>query len=343
MSTLFTFAPAFDHTLAGHPENAARSTAVSNLLHQTGLLDDLKQVEPTPATNAQLIRVHHFSLIERVEAVSLRGGGSLDQDTYATDLSFASASLAAGSAAQAVDLIMAGEADNGYLFLRPPGHHAEYRHPGGFCLFNNVAFAARQAQNQHKLARVAIIDFDVHHGNGTQDIFYREDGVLFVSMHQYGPYFYPGTGAAQEMGELRGWGKTLNIPLPPNVGDVGYLRIMDELVYHKLKAYQPQFIFVSAGFDAHWADPLASAGMTLAGYAHMARRLVEMAHEFCHGRVLFVQEGGYLLDALAYGVLNSLYALLGRDELRDPLGPYPHRESNIDDLIAGIHKMHLKK
>lgn len=343
MSTLFTFAPALDHTLAGHPENASRSTAVINLLRKTGILNNLKQVEPTPATNAQLIRVHHFSLVERVEALSLRGGGSLDQDTYATDRSFECASLAAGSAAQAVDLIMAGEADNGYLFVRPPGHHAEYRHVGGFCLFNNVAFAARQAQHEHKLGRVAIIDFDVHHGNGTQDIFYREEGVLFISMHQYGRYFYPGTGASQEMGELRGWGKTLNIPLPPGVGDTGYLQIMDDLVYHKLKAFRPEFILVSAGFDAHWADPLASAAMTLTGYALLAQRLVDIARELCHGRVLFVQEGGYLLDALSFGVLNSLYALLGRDELRDPIGPFPHRETKINDLIAGIHKMHLKK
>jgi acetoin utilization deacetylase AcuC-like enzyme len=343
MSTLFTFAPANDHTLSGHPENATRGTAVLNLLRKSGVLPDLKQVVPLSATSRQLIQVHHFSLVERLEAVSLRGGGSLDQDTYATAESFALASLAAGSAAQAVDLIMAGEADNGYLFLRPPGHHAEYRHSGGFCLFNNVAFAARQAQLVHKLKRVAIIDFDVHHGNGTQDIFYRDADTLFVSVHQFGRYFYPGTGAAQEMGELRGWGYTLNVPLPPGVGDVGYGQIFDDVIYPKLRAFQPEFILVSAGYDAHWADPLASAALTLTGYVSLVRQLIEMAEDLCHGRVLFVQEGGYLLDALACGVLNTLYALLGRDQIRDPLGPFPHRETDISDLVTGIHKMHLKK
>jgi acetoin utilization deacetylase AcuC-like enzyme len=204
----------------------------------------------------------------------------------------------------------------------------------GFCLFNNVAAAARQAQAVHGAKRILILDFDVHHGNGTQDIFYEDDSVLFMSLHLFVPYaFYPGTGAMYESGTDEGLGYTVNVPLPPRVGDVGYSRIFTEVIGPKATQFKPDFILVSAGFDAHWQDPLAMGGLSLAGYAQIGRALTEMANELCSGRILFVLEGGYQLNALAYGVLNTVYALIGRDDVQDPLGPMPQPEQDVTELL----------
>lgn len=341
MTTLFTYASGAAHTQAGHPEHAGRTQAIRQLLEDEGALADLLSFPPRPAQLEQLLRVHDKSMIERVRQVSLAGGGMLDADTYTTAASYEEALLAAGSCCAAVDQVMSGAVQNALAVIRPPGHHAERRRVGGFCLFNNAAVAARQAQVVHGVERVLIVDFDVHHGNGTQDIFYEDKSVLFVSLHQYGRYFYPGTGAAQEMGVGDGRGFTLNVPLPLRVGDRGYGRIFDELIRPKAAAFKPGMIIVSAGFDAHWADPLASQGLTLTGYAQLSRALIEMADAWCDGRILFVLEGGYLLQALAYGVLNLAYALNGRDRVQDPLGPLPQAETAVDDLLNQLKQLHL--
>lgn len=343
MTTLFIYSPATGHTFPHHPENANRGIAIHNVLEREGLFSDLFVLPPQAATDAQLLRTHHANLVEMVHGVSLRGGGRLDADTYATAESYDLARIAAGSACLGVDYLLTGKAHNGFVVARPPGHHAEYRHVGGFCLFNNVAAAARQAQRVHKLQRVLILDFDVHHGNGTQDIFYNDDSVLFISLHQYGHYFYPGTGALKEMGGEKGVGYTLNVPLPPQVGNAGYARLFREVILPKARAFQPELILVSAGYDAHWADPLASAALSLRGYAAISQELVSLADELCHGRVLFVLEGGYLLDALAYGVLNSVYALLKRDVVQDPLGEFAEAETDVRPLVDTLHKLHLIK
>jgi len=186
------------------------------------------------------------------------------------------------------------------------------------------------------------VDFDVHHGNGTQHIFYNDQSVLFSSIHLYMPqFFYPGIGSFGEMGQGKGNGYTVNVPLPPRVGDVGYGRILTELIRPKALDFAPDLILVSAGFDAHWQDPLASAGLSLTGYARMARILVELAAEVCNGRILFVLEGGYNQDVLAYGILNVIYALLGRDELYDPLGPLPVPEPDVTDILRQLKRRHL--
>jgi acetoin utilization deacetylase AcuC-like enzyme len=236
---------------------------------------------------------------------------------------------------------MTGKARNGIALVRPPGHHAERNRVSGFCLFNNVAAAARQAQVVHGAKRVLVLDFDVHHGNGTQDIFYDDDTVLFVSMHLYAPHFYPGLGSLNETGVGKGKGFTLNVPLPAYVGDEGYMRVFRELVYPRVTAFQPDLTLISAGFDAHWQDPLAAAGLSLTGYANLARALVVMADNICDGRILFILEGGYRLQALTYGVLNVVYALVGRDEVQDRLGPMPHAESDVSDLIYQLKQRHL--
>ncbi|MEW5987626.1 MAG: histone deacetylase [Chloroflexota bacterium] len=341
MTTLFLYSPAPGHSQEGHPENSGRAAAIYSLFEQKNILADLQAVRPEAATLEQLALAHSPSLIEQVRRTSLSGDWMLDADTYVAPESFAAACLAAGAACTGVDHILGGAGQNGLVVARPPGHHASTNRAAGFCLFNNVATAARHAQKQHGLRRVLILDFDVHHGDGTQSIFYQDPSVLFVSLHLYYPYFYPGTGSAGEVGTGAGVGYTLNAPLPPYVGDVGYRRLLRELVEPRVAQFRPELVLVSAGFDAHWADPLSAAGLSLVGYAQMARDLVSLAGRQCQGRILFVLEGGYLLRALSYGVLNVAYALLGRDQTEDPLGPMPQPESDVTNLLVELQRLHL--
>jgi len=342
MGTVLVYAPAMAHTLRSHPESHERMVGLMPVLEQYGVLAELNVLPVGPATADQLRRVHTDSLIERIRQVSLSGGGLLDHgDTYATSDSYHLALLAVGGCCAAVDHILTGKATNGLAIVRPPGHHAGRDHVSGFCLFNNVAAAARHAQMAHGVKRVMILDFDVHHGNGTQDIFYEDDSVLFVSMHLFAPFFYPGIGSLNETGRGRGEGFTVNIPLPPYVGDNGYLRLLNEVVLPRVAVFRPEFILVSAGFDAHWRDPLAAAGLSLTGYAAIARALMEMAFHYCDGRILFVLEGGYQLEALSFGLLNLTYALIGRDEIQDRLGPMPQAERDISALLDQLKQRHL--
>jgi acetoin utilization deacetylase AcuC-like enzyme len=342
MTTLLVYAPAMAHTLRNHPESHERLAGMLPWLERQGALSGLMDIPPVPATTEQLRRVHSATLIETIRQVSMSGGGLLDHgDTYATADSYQLARVALGGCCAAVDHIMTEQARNGIALVRPPGHHAENDRVSGFCLFNNVAAAARQAQAVHGVRRVLIFDYDVHHGNGTQDIFYDDDSVLFMSMHLYAPYFYPGVGSLNETGSGKGKGYTLNIPLPPYVGDNGYVRIFDEVVRQKAMAFKPDLILVSAGFDAHWQDPLSAAGLSLTGYGHIGRALIELANELCDGRALFVLEGGYQLEVLTSGVLNLIFALTGRDEIQDHLGTLPHEESDVADLLYQLKQHHL--
>ena len=345
MKPIFVSVPASEHTLKGHPENAGRVDAILHLLEQYQVTADMLTLEPQAATVEQLKRVHTNSMVEKVWQASAHNWQRLDVDTYVTPSSYDLARLAAGSAAAAVDKIMTGEAKTGVALIRPPGHHAERDRVGGFCLFNNVAVAARQAQVVYGAKRIIVIDFDVHHGNGTQDIFYSDPDVLFVSLHLYIPrFFYPGTGGADEVGSGSGEGATLNVPMPLGVGDEGYLRAFTELVRRKAEAFEPELILVSAGYDAHWADPLTpsdTTGLSLTGYTQMVREILDMAETLCQGRVLFVLEGGYYFPALAHGVLNTIYALLGRDEIIDPLGPAPEDGRDISQLLFNLQQRHL--
>ncbi|HIP72071.1 MAG TPA: histone deacetylase [Anaerolineae bacterium] len=343
MSTGIVYAPALAHEKIGHPECNARISHILPFLEKAGVLADLVNLEAVPATAVQLEQVHNKALVNHVQRVSGSGGGLLDYgDTYATAESYDLARLAAGAGMTAVDAIMRGEIQNGFALVRPPGHHAEQDRVSGFCLFNNVAVAARHAQREHETKRVLIVDFDVHHGNGTQDIFYRDDSVLFVSIHLFVPrLFYPGTGSKRETGFAGGKGYTLNVPLMPYVGDAGYGRIFQELIRPKAVAFQPDIILVSAGFDAHWRDPLAMAGLSLTGYAQMGQALRQLADELCDGRILFIFEGGYEIDVLSHGILNLFYTLLGQDNITDPYGPMPQEEPDIASLLAELKQSHL--
>jgi acetoin utilization deacetylase AcuC-like enzyme len=341
MTTILMYEPAPGHTWANHPENEQRLTGMLSFLEENGVLGELERLSSEPAGGRQVTRVHTAGLVERVRALAARGGGNLDPDTYVTGQSYELALQAAGSCSTAVDALLTGRGKNGIALVRPPGHHAERERAGGFCLFNNVAIAARQAQAVHGIRRIMIVDYDVHHGNGTQDIFYDDENVLYLSTHLYHPFFYPGTGAATEIGRGAGRGTTVNVPFPRGVGDRGYRRAFEAVLVPSARAFRPELILVSVGFDAHWRDPLASAALSLTGYAVLSQILLDLADEQCSGRILFVLEGGYFQKALQYGILNLTYGLTGRDEIVDPLGPMPGREQAVGDLIERLQSLHM--
>ncbi len=326
------------HTYPGHPEHAGRLEAITAGLEQTGLLDRLTRVPALPATEEEIARVHTQAYIRQVRRVAEQGGGHLDPDTYVVTRSYAAALLAAGGLQKLTRAVLDGEIDNGFALVRPPGHHATTGRGMGFCLFNNIAVAAQDALTHPGVERVMIVDFDVHHGNGTQDVFETNPGVLFISAHQ-SPH-YPGTGRVDEIGRGAGRGTTVNIPLPAGAGDAGYAATLEEIVWPIARRYDPQLVLVSAGFDAHWSDPLAMMRLSLPGYAQMARELVAMAQELCDGRLVFTLEGGYDLVVLSNAVQNVFHALLGEHTISDPIGPCPYEETSIAGRIAEVKRAH---
>ena len=339
MDTAYVFGPIYlEHNLASHPENASRLERVLSALEEHGILARSQLLEPVPATIEALQRVHTPDLIDRVRRLAETGGGYTDPDTYVSSRSFDAALAAAGGTVRATEAVLAGEVANGFALVRPPGHHATATRAMGFCLFNNVAVAARAALAGGKAKRVLIVDFDVHHGNGTQDAFDSDPAVFYTSTHQY-PH-YPGTGNWDEIGLGQGERTSLNIPLPAGVGDAGYGRIFAELVWPAAQRFDPDLMLISAGYDAHWSDPLAQMNLSLAGYAWLQNELVQMAKHLCSGRIVFALEGGYQLDVVACGVLNAFYAMMGDDTIADPLGPSPYPERPVEALVARLREVH---
>jgi acetoin utilization deacetylase AcuC-like enzyme len=340
MTTAYVYDPLYlAHRLSGHVESPERLERVIKTLEQEGLFERLSALEPTPATEAEIELVHSRAYRLRVQQVSARGGGQLDPDTYVNENSYEAGLLAAGGVNVAVRAVLHNEIGNAFCLVRPPGHHATPDRGMGFCLFNNVAVAARVAQKESGLERVMIVDLDVHHGNGTQDIFFQDPSVLYFSTHQYG-YFYPGTGHWRETGRGQGDGTTVNIPLPAGVGDNGYNTVFRSLLWPVARRFRPQLILVSAGFDAHWGDPLAAMLLSLTGYANLVRELCLIAQSLCDGRIVFALEGGYHLEVLACSVLNTFYALLGDEKIVDPIGPSPADELPIEELIDELYRFH---
>ena len=329
------------HSERGHPESPQRLEAIMQVWQDQHLLKKLVAVEPTPATDERLLRVHSQKHLNTLEYADRRGGLQIDGDTYMNEYSRQAAYLAAGGAMNAVDAVMQGKVDASFLLARPPGHHATRDLAMGFCLLNNAAVAAQYAIDQYGLERVVIVDFDVHHGNGTQDIFYESPNVFYFSTHRYP--FYPGSGHWRDIGAEAGHGFTFNVPLPHNVGNEQYARIFDELLYPAMERYHPQLVLVSAGYDAHWADPLGALTLLDApGYHYLTRVLHSMAKEFCDGKIVCILEGGYHFDALAWSSYASVQALLGEPAEDDPIGPPPREERDISDLIdqlKGVHQL----
>ena len=293
----------------GHPERAARVAAIEERLGGAGLLAELDVLEPRTARREELEAVHDPALVRRVEEACARAPASLDADTAVSGGSLEAALRAAGGALEAAERIVDGTWSRAFCAVRPPGHHAERHRPMGFCLFNNVAVAARALVQTHGLERVAVVDFDVHHGNGTQDVFAEDPRVFYASLHQWP--LSPGTGAADERGRGEGEGTTLNAPLPLGADDAAWQRALEERVLPAVEAFAPEVLLLSAGFDAHRDDPLAGTRLTEDGYRSMTTALVEVAERTAGGRVVSVLEGGYRLEALARSVEAHLEALVG--------------------------------
>jgi acetoin utilization deacetylase AcuC-like enzyme len=286
------------HDIPGHPERPERIVALERELDRHGWFG-FRRVEAPAAEREQLHAVHPEEHVAFIEELSARGGGMIDLDTAAVGATFEAALHAAGGAVALVDALLGGEAPTGFAALRPPGHHAEPSRAMGFCFFNNVAIAARRATAAHGAERVLILDWDVHHGNGTNDIFHADDDVLFVSIHEWP--LYPGTGPASDLGSGAGEGYTVNLPVPAGSGDETYRSLVDHVVCPLISEWEPQLVLVSAGFDAHRLDPLADCLVSEAGYAAMTASL-RRACEAVGAPVGLVLEGGYSLEALCGSV-----------------------------------------
>ncbi|MCB0983587.1 MAG: histone deacetylase [Ilumatobacteraceae bacterium] len=306
MTVLFATHPAYLEHLAGprHPERPERLNAVLEGATRAGLGDALVALDPLPATAAEVERIHPQHYLQRIETICLTGGGRLDPDTYASPGSYQAALLAAGAGLTAVRALRDGRGDAAFCAVRPPGHHATPTESMGFCFVNNVAVVAASLADEGE--RVLIFDFDAHHGNGTQDAFYGDPRVLFVSMHQWP--LYPGTGWLTETGEGTARGHTMNVPLPPGAtGDV-YLRAFDSLIAPVIEKFAPTWVIISAGFDAHRADPITDLGLAAGDYGPLTRRVLSVVPR---GRRLVMLEGGYDLDALMFGSATVLREMAG--------------------------------
>ena len=299
-----------DHdTGAGHPERPERLSALVRHLEATGLSRSLKHLLIDAADESWLAKVHTSAHIKFVRESCAKGIDLLDQgDTRVGRDSYDVAALAVGGVLAGVDAVMAGVLQNAFCAVRPPGHHAERGAAMGFCLFNNVAVAARYAQEKYGAAKVAVVDWDVHHGNGTQEIFYDDPSVLYISTHQYP--FYPGTGGRAERGEGRGYGSTLNIPMAAGSGEREYLQAFENEIVPALDIFKPELLIISAGFDAHKDDPLANINLTEESFGKLTVMLKESAEKSSSGRIVSVLEGGYNLDALARSVEAHLRNLI---------------------------------
>lgn len=341
MTTVFHHDTQYDaHTLPNHVEFAGRLQAVMHQLEQSGLLNHVTRINSRLATKDELLMVHtqaHLDLLQRIS--DFGEPAVIDNDTYMMPESYTVARHAVGAAYNIVDAVLTEQADNGLVAVRPPGHHATASQPMGFCLLSNIALAARYAQQRHDLQKVAIVDFDVHHGNGTNDIFIKDGSVLFISTHQ--SPLYPGSGQINEIGRGNGIGTTINIPVQAGTGDQHFEALYNEIVLPALHRFKPELILVSAGFDAHWNDPLANLRLSLQGYATLCKLLRQTADDICDGRLIALMEGGYALDALSYGMANLLRVLLRRDdEIVDPLGTQPQRDYDISGLITSLKAKH---
>ena len=291
-----------------HPESPSRLVAVEEALQSWPGLAKSQDIPLRPAKEDELQLVHAPSHIARI--ASTRGRCvSLDPDTATSPCSFEAALKGVGSLIDLCDAALSGDVDHGLALVRPPGHHATPSRAMGFCLFNNVALAAAHLMVKRRLARILIVDWDVHHGNGTEDTFYSEDRVLYFSIHQ--SPFYPGSGPVRALGSGPAAGFNVNVPISGGRGDGHYLRIFQDLLVPMARQFEPQFILVSAGFDAHHDDPLGGMRLTRAGYAGMTRVLRELSEEFCPGRIVLSLEGGYSPGALGRSLISVLDVLTG--------------------------------
>ncbi len=296
----------------GHPERPERLKAIVSGLKRVNLWNSPKVsvVGPEPAKPHDIALAHsgdYISLVKKLSEIEspIDGDTPVRKDTYEIAL------LAAGGAIKAGNMVMAGEARNAFALVRPPGHHACRDHGGGFCYFNNIAIMVERLKRDHKLKRVMILDFDAHHGNGTQDIFYDDPSVLYMSLHQHPTTLYPGTGLPKETGAGSARGLKVNVPMQPGSGDAEYAAAMQEIFVPLAEQFKPEFMAVSAGFDAHFDDPLTGLRLSTGAFGWLAGYALDQAKKWCGGKTVFLLEGGYDLEALAGSVNNVVRAMVG--------------------------------
>jgi acetoin utilization deacetylase AcuC-like enzyme len=329
MSTAYTWVPSPQHKYEDHPERPGRLTELAARLPNF----KAERLDAAPATRDEIARVHSVNMIDGLEAVCLEGGGVIDYaPTFATPTSFADALLATGGTLACSRYVIRGHADNAFAIVRPPGHHAEPERAMGFCLFNNIAIAARDALAAG-MERVLVVDYDAHHGNGTQAAFLRDERLGYLSTHQWG--IYPGTGRMDDAPYAKG--RIVNVPLPAYAGDTCFAQISNQIIAPMVKSFQPGMILVSAGFDAHWDDPITTLGLSSAGFYAISKKLVELAQEFCGGKIVFVLEGGYSPRNVVNGA-TAVFAALTGNPFDAPGDQSPHGEPNIEMMIKSICK-----
>jgi acetoin utilization deacetylase AcuC-like enzyme len=322
-----------------HPESPERLEIVYRMLDQENLNGRFATIMPREATEEEITAIHTPEYYQRIAETAKRNRLTyFDRDTTACPETFMAAKLAAGGILSLADLVQTRALNNGFALVRPPGHHAEADRAMGFCIFNNVAIAARYLINRFHLTRVLIVDWDLHHGNATQHSFYHSSQVLFFSTHQY-PH-YPGTGGLEEAGEAEGKGYTVNVPLGPGAGDNEFIRIYRELLQPLAREFQPEFILVSAGFDTHHQDPLGGMQVTAEGFAALAALLMESADTLCQGRLAVTLEGGYHLEGLRESVRAVLLQLAGNPISTSAIEQGAKESSYpIDSVIAQVRQI----
>lgn len=324
-----------DHFSPSHVERPERLDAVVTRLERNPTWRCVRRIETTPASVDDLLLVHTEDHVRAVREACERGGGRLDPDTYVTGASYRAALDAAGCVLGVTKEVVEGRAASGFAAVRPPGHHATPSRAMGFCLFSNAAVAARWAQRHGGVDRVLIVDFDVHHGNGTQDVFYEDPSVAYMSVHQ--SPFYPGTGSVQERGHGPAEGTTTNVPLPSGAGDEAYARVFRSMLRTAALAFEPDLILLSAGYDAHWKDPLGGMRVTVHGFAEMVREILEWSALCCGGRLAAVLEGGYDVEALAACAAATVELMTDPEaEIRDPIGAPPGSDLDVGDYLDEV-------
>jgi acetoin utilization deacetylase AcuC-like enzyme len=332
MKTAYTFVPARTHKFPDHPERPGRLNVLESMLNSFGA----EKVEASPATFEQVARMHQPQLIKAIEEVCKDGPGIIDHaPTYITQTSYQDALRAAGGVIACTHAVINGDAKNAFAIVRPPGHHAEPDRAMGFCIFNNIAIGAREAL-ENGLQRVMVIDYDAHHGNGTQAAFLNEERIGFISAHQWG--IYPGTGWINDAPHAKK--RIVNVPLQAHAGDETYARVTDEIFKPIVQSFRPQMLFISAGFDAHWNDPITSLGLSTRGYYNMSKKLVEIAEEYCDGKIVFVLEGGYDPHNVANGAGAVFDALASSQLNHDANDPSPYADVDHESRIHEILKWH---
>ncbi len=312
-----------------HPENPERLKKIYQVLEQKDVAEHFFFPSFSPVSEEIVLYNHSQAMIDEVALTAGKRAAYLSGDTRTSPLSYETALLAAGAVTDGVQRICNGQADNGFCLVRPPGHHAEKHKSMGFCLFNNVALAAHYCLRNVGLEKILIVDWDLHHGNGTQKSFYNTSQVLFCSLHQYPQY--PGTGSLEETGEGQGEGYTINVPLKGGYDDVSYAKIFAEVVTPVAFQYQPDIILVSCGFDIFQGDPLGIMRVTPAGFAYMTRKLVQIAEQICEGRILIALEGGYTPEGMLHGSLAVLQELYGSPI--SGIAPYLTDETTIEHAV----------